>query len=138
MTKCSVMLVEDDEEILNIFTSWLIRRGFQVTAATNPREALAAAAINKFDVAVIDMTLPEMNGLELIDQLRLISDFPAIVLSGDDDPKLLKLAMESGVFRYLVKPISMRNIEEVILASQEESSIQTSLQISVANLESIL
>ena len=117
MSDYSLLLVDDDQEILDSFAKWFARLGFHVTTAHHPRLALAAAAYNKFDAAVIDMTLPEMNGFDLIDKLKGIQDHPIIVLSGDVNPRLLDAATERGVYRFLVKPVSMRAVEEVIRES---------------------
>jgi DNA-binding response OmpR family regulator len=117
MSESSLLVVDDDQELLDSYSRWFTRRGFQVTAAHHPRLALAAAAYNNFDAALIDVTLPEMNGLELVDKLKRICEFPVIVLSGDDNPKLRDAAIERGVYRLLLKPTSIRAVEEAIRES---------------------
>ena len=128
MSEYSLLLVDDDEELLDMFTTWFSRRGFRVTTAHHPRLAMAATAYNKFDAAVIDITLPEMNGLELIDKLKGMSDLPIIVLSGDDNPRLKAAAIERGVYHFLLKPVSMRTVEEVVRESVKGSPIPSLAQ----------
>jgi DNA-binding NtrC family response regulator len=137
MSKCSILLVDDNEEFLSIFSCWLTRRGFSVTATSNPPTALAEAANSKFDLAIIDMNLPEMSGLELIDQLKRIVELPTIVLSGDDNPRLFNSAMDRGVFRYLLKPVSMRTVENVICEILQDATAASAHLTSNAKLESI-
>ena len=122
MSEYSLLLVDDDEDLLETFSTWFSRRGFHVTTAHHPRLAMAATAYNKFDAAIVDITLPEMNGLELIDKLKAMSDLSIIVLSGDDNPKLHDAAVEQGVYRFLLKPVSMRAVEEVVRESLANSS----------------
>ena len=124
MSSFTLLLVDDNEEILALFAKWFRRRGFLVTAVSTPNEAIEIAESTKFDVAVVDMALPEMNGLELIERLRQSFDFQAIILSGDDNPKLSNLAAVGRVFRYLLKPVSMKIVEEAILESLKAASVQ--------------
>lgn len=126
MSKYSLLVVDDDEELLDTFATWFARRGFRVTTAHHPRMAVAVAAYNHVDAALIDSTLPEMNGLELIDSLRGINDLPVIFLAGDHDPRLRSAAMERGAKRFLLKPVSMRTIEEAVRESIEDSQITPS------------
>ena len=137
MSEYRLLLVDDNEELLDDFAAWFSSHGFHVTAAHHPRLALAAAAYNKFDAAVVDITLPEMNGLELIDVLKGMDDFPIIVLSGDDNPRLLDAAIERGVYRLLVKPVSMRKVEEVIRESVKDSRVATPTGKAATTLESV-
>ena len=129
MSAYSLLLVDDGEELLESFSRWFSSRGFNVTTAHHPSLALVSSAYKKFDAAVIDITLPEMNGIELIDQLKTIGDFPIIVLSGNDSPKLLAAATQRGVCQLLVKPVAMNVLETAVRKSIEEStsSVHTSL-----------
>ena len=128
MSDFSLLLVDDEEELLESFETWFSARGFHVTTAHHPSLALAAAAHNEFDAAVIDVTLPEMNGLELIDKLKSMCDFPIIMLSGDDNPRLIDAALERGVYRFLAKPVSMRDVEVVIQESLRHSPLPNSMR----------
>ena len=129
MPQYSLLLVDDDEELLELFSRWFSIRGFDVTTAHHPNLAIVSTAYKKFDAVVIDITLPEMNGIELIDQLKTIGDFPIIVLSGNDSPKLLAAATQRGVCQLLVKPVAMNVLETAVRKSIEEStsSVHTSL-----------
>ena len=136
MSDFELLLVDDEEELLESFASWFSRRGFHVTTTHHPHTALASAADHKFDAAVIDLTLPEMSGLELIDRLKILGDFPIIMLSGDDNPRLLSAAIERGAYRCLLKPVSMRALEEIIQDSLKDSAIPAAAQKSAIVSES--
>lgn len=122
MSEHKLLFVDDEQELLDTFSNWFTKHGFDVTTAPHPRLGLIASAYNHFDAAVIDITLPEMNGIELIDELKSIGDFPIIVLSGDDNPKLVDAANERGIYRFLVKPVSMKELEDVVRESLAEST----------------
>ena len=122
MSEQSILFVDDDEELLESFTKWFSRQGFQVTTAHHPNLALLSSAYNTFDAAVVDITLPEMNGIELIDRLKGIGDFPIIVLSGDNSPMLRDAATKRGVFHVLVKPASLSVVEQVVRESINDST----------------
>lgn len=122
MSDYSLLFVDDDEALLESFTKWFSGRGFDVTTAHHPSLALLTSAYKKFDVAVTDITLPEMNGIELIDELKKLGDFPIIVLSGDQNPKLRDVAAEHGVYRLLVKPVAMSALEAIVRESIEQAA----------------
>ena len=121
MHEFSILIVDDDRELLDSMGSWFTRHRFKVIAAHHPRLALAAVAYNDFDAAVIDFKLDEMNGIELFGKLKAKQAFPVIMLTGDDNPRHKQVSHENGVYRHLVKPIRMAELEKVV-----RDSIQTS------------
>lgn len=114
MKQPSLLIVDDDHELLDSMESWFKRHGYDVTAAHHPRLAMATVAYNDFDAAIIDVQLNEMNGLELLGELKALKQFPVIMLTGDDNPKLAQAANDNGVFRHLVKPMRMAQLEEIV------------------------
>lgn len=114
MSDYSLLLVDDDQETLDSMARWFIRQGFEVASACHPRQALSAASRTKFDAVVLDAFLPESSGLELMDQLRRFCDAPVIMLTKRDNQELQHEAIERGVYRYLVKPVGARRLEEII------------------------
>ena len=114
MSEYSLLFVDDDEEMLESFSTWFTRHGFQVTAAGHPRQALAAVSNNDFDVAVLDVTLPEMSGIDLMEQLKGRGDMPFIMLSGHNDPALHADAIGRGAYRFLLKPFSLSRLETFV------------------------
>lgn len=114
MPEYSLLFVDDDEEMLESFSVWFTRHGFQVTTSGHPQQALTAVSHNDFDVAVLDVTLPEMSGIDLMEQLKGRGDMPCIMLSGDDDPALHADAIGLGAYRYLLKPFSLGRLETLV------------------------
>lgn len=121
MQEFSILIVDDDQELLDSMESWFQRHGFRVTAAHHPRLALATVAYNDFDAALIELKLDEMNGLELLEELKALQAFPVIMLTGDDNPEQKQAAIENGAYRHLVKPIRMAELEKVLREAIQDS-----------------
>lgn len=114
MNHRSILLVDDDREMVDSFSRWLNRRGYRTTPTYHPLQSLMAASKKRFDAAVIDIGLPDMNGIELLDELVALKLFPVIVLSGIPDPHVQSQAIHHGAFRCMIKPTPMEAIELTI------------------------
>ena len=104
-TGTRVLLVDDEVELVTYLEKRLSNKGFVVTGVCAGRDALALAESTVFDVAVVDLRMPEMSGLEVLRRLKEMQPFlKAIVLTGHAS---IDTALESGThdaFRYLEKP----------------------------------
>lgn len=123
MTDFSLLFVDDDEELLDTFSTWFTVHGFSVTSVQSSRQALSAASRNEFDVGVLDATLPEMGGVELMEKLKGYSNMPVIMLSGCSDRTLHDEAIERGVYRFLLKPTSLRQLEGILREAINETNL---------------
>lgn len=103
----SVLLVEDDPMIAEIYQKKLSVSGFQVSLASGASEVFSRAAKEKFDLVILDLVLPEVNGIEILRQLRNSGKYdPAlkvIIFSNLDDAENQHAAMELGALRFLSK-----------------------------------
>ncbi|MBJ7354739.1 MAG: response regulator transcription factor [Thermoleophilaceae bacterium] len=105
------MLVCDDEpQILRALKVVLRDAGYEVTAAATAKEALDAASVRPPDAAIIDLVLPDGNGVEVCEQLRSWSEMPIIVLSAVDDEEQKVRALEAGADDYVTKPFGPREL----------------------------
>lgn len=106
-----VLLVEDDRDIAEYIREYLLTKHYEVTWASTGREGWEDFTIGTYDIAIIDLMLPEMDGFTLCQNIRWISSIPLIILSArheeDDKVKGLKL----GADDYLTKPFSLRELE---------------------------
>lgn len=113
---CSLLLVEDDAELLEIFSRRFTRRGFEVAVCGEFEAVLATASQRKFDVVVMDRTLRGRDCVQLIPQLReLHPALQVIVLSGRSDAPSIQEARDAGAGDYLVKPCAFADIEAAIV-----------------------
>ena len=105
MTK--VLIVDDEPQILRALRINLSVRGYQVTTAATGAAALRAAAETRPDVIVLDLGLPDIDGLEVLAGLRGWNDTPVIVLSARSDSAEKVAALDAGADDYVTKPFGM-------------------------------
>jgi two-component system KDP operon response regulator KdpE len=101
-----VVLVEDDEAILNILRMLFEANRFRVVTAANAAQGEQAARLHRPDVIIVDLGLPDADGVHLIRQLRQWSPIPIIVLTARTAEAQRLLAFEAGADDYVIKPFS--------------------------------
>jgi two-component system, OmpR family, KDP operon response regulator KdpE len=108
--KPRVLVCDDEPQILRALRVILRDAGYEAVPASTGEEALDAAAVARPDAAILDLVLPDIDGIELCRQLREWTDMPVIVLSavGDEDAKVRALA--AGADDYVTKPFGPREL----------------------------
>ena len=106
-----ILLVEDDAQIAYIVKETLEEKGYEVTWATTGLEGLEDFKLVRFDLILIDLMLPEMDGFLLCKHIRLTSDVPILIISAkqDDVDKVKSLGL--GADDYIEKPFSLVELE---------------------------
>jgi DNA-binding response OmpR family regulator len=101
-----VLLVDDDIELTTLLKEYLLEEGFAVSTADEGRTALALVASNSVDIVVLDIMMPQMNGVELLQRIRRSSTVPILMLTakGDDADRIAGLNL--GADDYVPKPCS--------------------------------
>jgi|UPI0003A8330D two-component system response regulator AtoC/two-component system response regulator FlrC len=111
-----IMIVDDDEQILGIFQEIFADESFQVFTAQNGARAITEMKRAKYDIAFIDIYMPEMDGLQVLAQLLLINpQLQAIMISGYQNISQLEKALSMGARHYLIKPLDMHDVLSVAL-----------------------
>lgn len=105
-----ILIVEDDEAILSGLAFCLKKEGFTVWCASNGKDALAMFKSEKFDLSILDINLPDMNGLKLYKQIRESKDIPTIFLTANDSELSVVEALDSGADDYITKPFKTREL----------------------------
>ena len=105
-----ILIVEDQPALLRALRINLRARSYDVAAARNGREALAAAAAAPPDAVILDLGLPDIDGVEVIIELRRWSRAPIIVLSGRTSPGDKIGALDVGADDYVTKPFAMAEL----------------------------
>ena len=105
-----MLLVEDDPSIREVATLGLEGAGFRVTAASDGRDALAEFRRTRFDLLLLDVMLPEMDGLEVCRVVRRESQVPIVMLSARSDTVDVVVGLELGADDYVTKPFSPREL----------------------------
>lgn len=109
-----LLVVDDDQEFREILASRFARHGFAVQSAGNGEDALGLAQRLNFDVAIFDMMMPGMNGLELLKRFKETHpECEIILLSEQGSIETAVEAMKLGAYDYLQKPFPLKNLEAV-------------------------
>jgi two-component system, OmpR family, KDP operon response regulator KdpE len=106
-----VLVVDDDPALLKALRIGLDARGFEVVLARTGAEGLSRAAQSMPNVVVLDLGLPDLDGVEVCRRLRQWTDVPVIVLSALDTEDRKVLALDSGADDYVTKPFGMQELE---------------------------
>ncbi len=114
--KTTIALVDDDRNILTSVTVALEAEGYRVRTYPDGDKALAALGENPADLAVLDIKMPRMDGMELLRRLREVTDMPVIFLTSKDDEIDELLGLKMGADDYVGKPFSQRLLIERIRA----------------------
>ncbi|HTY99218.1 MAG TPA: response regulator transcription factor [Rhodocyclaceae bacterium] len=111
-----VLLVDDDAELTEMLADYLTREGFEVECAHNGEEGLARALGDAFDIVVLDVMMPRLGGIEVLNRIRGQSALPVLMLTakGDDTDRIVGL--ELGADDYVPKPCTAREITARIRA----------------------
>jgi DNA-binding response OmpR family regulator len=112
-----ILVADDDEDILVLVRTVLERAGYDVVTARNGAEAIAAAAEQRPDLAVLDVSMPELDGLEVLRHLRAepsTSEVPVLMLSARVQEEDVARGFAEGASAYVQKPFSSRELTERI------------------------
>lgn len=121
------ILVADDQATNRIvMTRMLERGGHRIISVTNGEEALDALAVDDIDVVILDMHMPEVSGLDVLRQARVMQagrkPIPFIIISADATPASISQALEAGAHSYLTKPIVAHRLLDAIADSQKSDT----------------
>ncbi len=134
------ILIADDEAIRVMTLRTQLRAlGFDVVAeATNGREAVELAERYHPDLAILDIKMPELDGIAAAREITARGPIPVILLTAYSEPELVERATEAGVFAYLVKPVSEEDLLPTILLARARFEEFRLLQKEVADLREAL
>jgi two-component system KDP operon response regulator KdpE len=106
-----ILVIDDDRSLLRALRLGLQSEGHDVTTAVNGESGLSQTAISQPDVVVLDIGLPDMDGLEVAKRIREWSDVPIIILSATGTENRKVAALDGGANDYVTKPFSMAELE---------------------------
>ena len=117
-----VLVVDDEKQILRALSTNLRARNYEVDTAASGEEALIIAAKNKPDVVILDLGLPGIDGIEVIQGLRGYSDVPILVLSVRENETDKVAALDAGADDYITKPFGMDELIARLRAALRRNS----------------
>jgi two-component system OmpR family response regulator/two-component system response regulator CpxR len=111
-----VLLIDDDVELVGMFQEYLEQEGFEVKTANDGEAGTAAALTGQYAIAILDVMMPRMNGLETLRRIRAASRMPILMLTGRGDDTDRIVGLELGADDYVTKPCTPRELTARIRA----------------------
>jgi two-component system response regulator AtoC len=125
VTKANLLIVDDDEEMARRLAESLRSADYHVRFHRSPQEALTSAESEPADLAILDVRMPDMNGIELLTELRQIDpDLPAIVMTGFATIQDAVEAMRRGAFDYIEKPFRLERLLTLVERALETNELR--------------
>ena len=110
-----IHIIDDEETLLISFKSFFSQKGYQVTTSTSGKEGLQKIKKKPPDLVFLDLKLPDLNGLEVLEKIKSIDpEIAVIMMTGYTDSTLIKESLEAGVLKVLYKPFDMDRVIEYI------------------------
>ena len=116
-----ILLVDDEQSIQTLLSYPLRKDGYHVTSAVDGREALQRFAEGRFDLVILDLMLPKLDGVEVCRELRSRSQVPIIMLTAKGSETDKVAGLEVGADDYITKPFSMREFRSRVKAALRRS-----------------
>lgn len=105
-----ILIVEDEPKIARFVSLELEHEGYRTTVISDGREALTAATDNDYDLIVLDVMLPSLNGIEILRRLRQVKDTPVIILTARDQIVDKVAGLDIGANDYMTKPFAIEEL----------------------------
>ena len=122
MNKPLILVVEDDAPGRNLITTTLKAHDYKFITAQNGNNAIMEASSHNPDIVLLDLGLPDMDGVEVIERIRTWSDMPIIVISARSEDKDKIDALDAGADDYLTKPFSVEELLARLRVTQRRLS----------------
>lgn len=126
MSKCQILVVEDDAPVRNLITTTLKAHDYHFMIAANGKDAVMAAASHNPDIILLDLGLPDIDGVEVIQRIRTWSNVPIIVISARSEDSDKIEALDSGADDYLTKPFSVEELLARLRVTQRRLALMQS------------
>lgn len=126
MNKTSILVVEDDAPVRNLITTTLKAHDYRYLTAPNGERAILEASSHNPDIVLLDLGLPDMDGMEVIRKIRSWSNMPIIVISAKCEDADKIEALDTGADDYLTKPFSIEELLARLRVTQRRLSVMKS------------
>ena len=110
MQNKKILLIEDDKQMAELLERFLVEQELEVSHVIRPSQAISLLKLEKFDLIILDLSLPEMDGLNLCVKIRELTDIYIIISSARSDLDDKLIGFENGADDYLPKPYSPREL----------------------------
>lgn len=116
--KIRLLLVDDETGYLEVLSKRLRKRNLEVTTADTGQKAIQLLRHNDFDVAVVDLKMTDMDGIEVLSIFKKMDpDLAVIILTGHGSEQAAREGIEKGAFDYLTKPCDLESLLDIVRAA---------------------
>ena len=129
-----ILIVDDEKLIVKGIRFALLQEGWEVDCAYDGEEGLNMARKTPYDIVLLDIMLPKMNGLEVCQQIREFSDMPVIMLTAKDDDMDKIMGLEYGADDYVTKPFNILEVKARMKAIMRRSARKEEEEASSASV----
>jgi two-component system response regulator CpxR len=134
-----ILIIDDDEELCELVAEYLTVEGFETKAVHDGESGLKTALAGDYDMAVLDVMLPKMNGFDVLRNLRFSSKLPVLMLTARGDDMERIVGLEIGADDYLAKPFNPRELvarlRAILRRTEPETDDKGTEKIVVGDLE---
>ena len=118
-----ILIVEDEYQIARFLSLELNHEGYETTIVSDGREALETALERDFDLIVLDIMLPSLNGIEILRRLRQVKDTPVIILTARDQVVDKVVGLDIGANDYMTKPFAIEELLARIRVNLKKTTV---------------
>lgn len=134
MNKPLILVVEDDSPVRNLITTTLKTNDYRYLSASNGKTAILEASSHNPDIILLDLGLPDMDGVEVIRNIRSWSNLPIIVISARSEDNDKIEALDAGADDYLTKPFSVEELLARLRVTQRRLSFMTAEMLTASSV----
>ncbi|MGB8510718.1 MAG: response regulator [Pyrinomonadaceae bacterium] len=121
-----IIVIEDQEDLATLYEQSLTNEGYRVTKAYTGEEGVAEFQSEGADALLLDMTLPEMNGVQTLQEIRAINaNVPVIIATGETSDNIRRNCERLGVQAYLSKPVDYTELSKVLRRALADPKVNT-------------
>ena len=130
--KMRLLIIEDDVRLLEAVELFLTQAGYEVNTATGGEAGLQGALVHQPDLIVLDLMLPDMDGLEVCQRVREVSSVPIVILTARGAEEERIKGLRTGADDYVVKPFSLKELEARIEAVLRRAALPPTVKAAAA------
>lgn len=134
MNKAYILVVEDDLPVSNLITTTLKAHDYRFITAQNGKNAILQASSHNPDIILLDLGLPDMDGVEVIKCIRSWSNVPIIVISARSEDRDKIDALDAGADDYLTKPFSVEELLARLRATQRRINVMQNQTLNISSV----
>lgn len=137
MSEYRILIVDDDDNICQLLNLYLVKEGYKTAICNNGRNAIKKISEEEFNIVLLDIMMPEMDGYETLANIRKFSNVPVILVSAKGEPMDKISGLDCGADDYVTKPFEPQELIsriKAILRRMQPTQINEKKDITIGNL----